>query len=99
MWLFFFFKQKTAYEIFWKTRWEPSIDGANTAYRTLECYKETLANAGIDPQDPPTWTGICRDPRFSPPPHGVRPENSLRATLFWVLAPRTHAISVPHADG
>ena len=28
-------------EIFWKTRWEPSIDGTNTPYRTLVCYKET----------------------------------------------------------
>src|SRR6266403_1504625 len=86
-------------EIFWKTRWEPSIDGANTAYRTLVCYKETLANAVIDPQDPPTWTGIWRDPRFSPPADGGRPENSLSGTLFWVDAPRTDAISVPQADG
>jgi hypothetical protein len=68
-------------EIFWKTRWEPSIDGANTAYRTLVCYKETLANMAIDPQDPPTWTGIWRDPRFSPPADGGRPENSLSGTL------------------
>ena len=54
-------------EVFWKTRWENSIDGANTPYRTLVCYKETLANAVIDPADPPTWTGTWRDPRFSPP--------------------------------
>ena len=37
-------------EIFWKTRWEPSIDGTNTAYRTLVSYKETHANAVIDPR-------------------------------------------------
>ncbi|HWZ78841.1 MAG TPA: N,N-dimethylformamidase beta subunit family domain-containing protein, partial [Candidatus Sulfotelmatobacter sp.] len=86
-------------EIFWKTRWEPSIDGANTAYRTLVCYKETLANMVIDPQDPPTWTGIWRDPRFSPPADGNRPENSLSGTLFWVDAPRTDPIYVPQADG
>ncbi|HKV62972.1 MAG TPA: N,N-dimethylformamidase beta subunit family domain-containing protein [Candidatus Acidoferrum sp.] len=86
-------------EIFWKTRWEPSIDGANTAYRTLVCYKETLANVVIDPQDPPTWTGIWRDPRFSPPADGGRPENSLSGTLFWVNAPRTDPIFVPQADG
>ena len=36
-------------EIFWKTRWESSIDGSNTPYRTLVCYKETHANAKIDP--------------------------------------------------
>ena len=32
-------------EVYWKTRWESSQDGANTAYRTLVCYKETWANA------------------------------------------------------
>src|SRR3984957_12597625 len=47
-------------EIFWKTRWEPSVDGTNTPYRTLVCYKETLANAVIDPADPPIWTGMWR---------------------------------------
>ena len=26
---------------FWKTRWENSIDGSGTPYRTLVCYKET----------------------------------------------------------
>ena len=28
-------------EIFWKTRWEPSVDGSNTPSRTLVSYKET----------------------------------------------------------
>ena len=36
-------------EVFWKTRWENSIDGSNTPYRTLVSYKETHANAKIDP--------------------------------------------------
>ena len=36
-------------EIFWKTRWENSIDGSNTDHRTLVSYKETHANAKIDP--------------------------------------------------
>ena len=36
-------------EVFWKTRWEPSVDGSNTPYRTLVSYKETHANAVIDP--------------------------------------------------
>src|SRR3954454_13761690 len=52
-------------EMFWKTRWEPGIDGSNTAYRTLVTYKETLASAKIDPTA--IWTGTWRDPRFSPP--------------------------------
>jgi len=36
----------------------------------------------IDPQDPPTWTGTWRDPRFSPPADGGRPENALTGTIF-----------------
>ena len=37
-------------EVFWKTRWEPSIDGTNTPYRTLVTYKETHFNAPTDPR-------------------------------------------------
>ncbi|MGH3658372.1 MAG: DUF4082 domain-containing protein, partial [Micromonosporaceae bacterium] len=69
-------------EIFWKTRWENSIDGSGTTYRTLVTYKETHANAVIDPQDPPTWTGTWMDPRFSPPADGGRPQNRLSGQLF-----------------
>jgi Domain of unknown function (DUF4082)/Bacterial Ig-like domain/Bacterial Ig domain len=86
-------------EVFWKTRWENSIDVSNTAYRTLVCYKETHANAVIDPQDPPTWTGTWRDPRFSPPADGGRPENALTGTLFMVNDGVTTAIQVPAEDG
>src|SRR5882762_1561170 len=86
-------------EVFWKTRWEASIDGSNTPYRTLVCYKQTLEGAVIDPADPPTWTGIWRDPRFSPPADGDRPENALTGTIFAVDAPRNDAITVPQADG
>jgi len=86
-------------EIAWKTRWEPSIDGTNTPYRTLVCYKETLASAVIDPADPPTWTGLWRDARFSPPADGGRPENALSGTLFGVNETRNDPIIVPQADG
>src|SRR5438046_2916261 len=86
-------------EIAWKTRWEPSIDATNTTYRTLLCYKETLANAVIDPQDPPTWTGAWRDQRFSPPADGGRPENALSGTISRVNGPRNDSILVPQADG
>ena len=48
-------------EVYWKTRWEPSEDGTNTANRTLVCYKDTWANAKIDPLGP---TSTWRDPRF-----------------------------------
>src|SRR5256885_3140628 len=86
-------------EMFWKTRWEPSIDGTNTPFRTMVCYKETTADAVIDPADPPIWTGTWRDPRFSPPADGDRPENALTGTLFGVSSPRNDPITVPEADG
>lgn len=69
-------------EVFWKTRWEPSIDGSATSHRTLVSYKETHANAKIDPSS--SWTGTWRDPRFSPPADGGRPENALTGTIFTV---------------
>ena len=71
----------TGNEVFWKTRWEPSIDGSNTPNRTLVTYKETHYNAPTDPQDPPTWTGTWMDPRFSPPADGGNPQNSLTGQL------------------
>ena len=90
-------------EMFWKTRWENSIDGSNTPYRTLVCYKETLDNAKTDPADPPTWTGTWRDPRFSPPADGGLPENALTGTIFEVNGPGSDntnlSIKVPEADG
>ncbi len=97
-------------ETFWKTRWENSIDGSNTPYRTLVCYKETLgpgstptATVAVDPLDPPTWTGTWRDPTKSPPSDGGRPENALTGTLFRVNGPGSDntnlALQVPAADG
>ena len=71
-------------EMFWKTRWGPSIDGSNTAYRTLTTYKETHYNAQVDPQDPPTWTGAWADPRFSPPADGGQPANAITGQQFLV---------------
>ena len=52
-------------EVYWKTRWETSIDGSGTPYRTMVTYKETWAHADIDPSD--TSTGTWRDPRFRIP--------------------------------
>ncbi len=67
-------------EIYWKTRYEPSSDASGTPYRTLVVYKETLDNAKIDPS--PTWTGLWRDHRFSPPSDGGRPENAVSGTSY-----------------
>jgi hypothetical protein len=90
-------------EVFWKTRWENSIDGSGTPYRTLVCYKETFSEAAIDPQDPTTWTGTWRDPTLSPPADGGRPENNLTGTIFMVNGPGSDdtgiSIKVPQADG
>jgi hypothetical protein len=76
-------------EVFWKTRWEDD-------HRTLVTYKETHANAKIDPT--PAWTGSWRDPRFSPPADGGRPENALTGTIFTVNA-GSAALQVPAEDG
>ncbi len=81
--------------VYWKTRWENSIDGSNSTYKTLVCYKETHADAKIDPTA--AWTGTWRDPRFSPPADGNRPENALQGTAFMVNGPRNDAITVPAA--
>ena len=85
-------------EVFWKTRWESSIDGSGTPYRTLVSYKETHANAKIDPL-PNVWTGTWRDPRFSPPADGGRPENNLTGTIFTMNCCRQDSIKVPEAFG
>jgi hypothetical protein len=90
-------------EVFWKIRWENSIDASNTPYRTLVCYKQTFQKNGVDPnavdpQDPPTWTGTWRDPRCSASSDCNRPENAFTGTLFKVNE-GTVAIKVPAADG
>ncbi len=83
-------------EVFWKTRWESSIDGSGTAHRTLVSYKETHANAKIDPL-PNVWTGTWRDPRaFNP--EGPNPENALSGQIFTVNC-CAYAIEVPASDG
>jgi hypothetical protein len=75
-------------EVFWKTRWEND-------HRTLVTYKETHANAKIDPDA--SWTGTWRDPRpFNP--QGGRPENALTGTIFTVNA-GSAALRVPAEDG
>lgn len=83
-------------EVFWKIRWENSIDGSGTPYRTMVSYKETHAGAKIDPSA--EWTGTWRDPRFSPPGDGGYPENALTGTIFTVNS-GTAAIVVPAAEG
>src|SRR5439155_17743422 len=81
-------------EVFWKTRWQASSDGSSTPRRTLTTYKETHFDSPVDPADPPTWTGTWRDPRFSPPGDGRRPENGVSGQFFLVNSGTTD-IQVP----
>ena len=76
-------------EVYWKTRWAPSIDGSNTDYRTLVTYKETWSQANVDPLD---TTSTWRDPVYGP----GDPENALTGTLFQVDSFRADAITVPY---
>ncbi len=87
----------SADEMFWKTRWENSIAGPATSYRTLVCYKETNVAAKIDPT--PTWTGTWRDPRFSPPSDGGRPENAVNGQFFQVDSFRHDPLFIPASQG
>lgn len=80
-------------EVYWQTRYEPSVDGTNTPYRTLVSYKETWSNAKIDPSG--TWTGTFRDPRFGAT---TRPENALTGTAY--MSNHTDlALKVPAEQG
>jgi hypothetical protein len=84
-------------EVYWRTRYESSIDGSGTSYRTLTCYKETWANDKIDPTS--QWTGTWRDPRFTPPATGGNnPENSLTGTAYMANSDDL-ALQVPAAQG
>jgi hypothetical protein len=84
-------------EVFWRTRFENSVDGHNTDHRTVVCYKETWENAKTDPTT--QWTGTYRDPRFSPPAiGGGTPENALTGTYFMSLNDDL-TMQVPAAQG
>ncbi|QQO18220.1 DUF4082 domain-containing protein [Bradyrhizobium diazoefficiens] len=82
----------TGNEIFWKTRLAPSIDGSGTANRTLISYKDTHANALLDPTG--QATGNYSDPRFGSTP---LPSNELTGTLFAVNAFRYDTITIPYS--
>jgi hypothetical protein len=84
-------------EIFWKTRWEPSIDGSGTDHRTLVSYKESIDGRRTDPSG--VWTGTWRDPTFSPPADGGRPENALTGTIFMVNCCRFDPLTVSAEEG
>ncbi|MBB3656627.1 hypothetical protein FHX15_001855 [Rhizobium sp. BK650] len=78
-------------EVYWKVRWQSSIDGSGQAYRTMVCYKETYGTS-TDPSG--VGTGTWRDPRYADP--GQEPENSLTGTMFQVDSYRQDTISIPY---
>ncbi len=80
-------------EVYWKIRWEESIDGSTTPHRTMVVYKETHDHAKIDPVAD-VWTGSWRDDRpFNP--EGPQPENALTGTIFTVDAWRNDPLIIP----
>ena len=85
-------------EVFWKTRWENSIAAGATPYRTLVSYKETHANAKIDPLTA-YLDGNVAGPAVQPA-GGWRParERAERHHLHGELRAR-RAIKVPAAEG
>ena len=67
-------------EIYWRTRYEPSVDASAVKYRTLVSYKETWSYDKIDPSE--EWTGTWRDPRYTTQEHGAGlPENALSGVM------------------
>jgi len=86
-------------EIYWKIRWEDSIDVSGTPFRTLVCYKEgTLGELASGSKTDPladVWTGLWRDGcAESPPADGCRPENELSGQISWVGT--TGPITIPY---
>lgn len=86
-------------EVFWRTRFEPSIASGAAADRTLVCYKstklsQTPPNGTADPSG--QWTGTWADTDGAG--HGGnKPQNQLTGTLFSVNGYRSDAITVPAA--
>jgi len=93
-------------EVFWHIRYEPSIDGAKTPYRTLVVYKDshtTENEMGEQTEgrkwDPsPEWTGTWRDANpFNP--EGPKPENALMGVIFTVNGTQEDSLRVPAKYG
>ncbi|HTJ56868.1 MAG TPA: DUF4082 domain-containing protein [Devosiaceae bacterium] len=76
-------------EVYWETRWAPSISAAGTPYTTLVSYKERWANDNIDTQ---ATTSTWRDPQLG----AGEPENGLTGTIFTVDSYRLDTIQIPY---
>jgi len=84
-------------EVSWETRYADSIDGSNTPYRTLVCYKDSIPGTLNDPSG--NWTGEWADPRFSPPLDGGNPGETLTGQAPVVNDGAKGAIQVTAAEG
>jgi hypothetical protein len=83
-------------DVYWEIRFEPSIDGSRTPFRTLVTYKEDSMSEiekKIDPKST-VWTGTWRDARRVNH-EGAKPENALTGTIFTVNAWRNDPLIVP----
>ena len=87
-------------EVFWKTRFAPSIDGTNTPNRTLITYKMTKLEFnppdGI-PDPSGIWTGSWMDPAGAGS-GGDMPQNQLTGSMFTVNGYSSDPMTVPAAD-
>jgi hypothetical protein len=83
---------------YWKTRWENSVDGTGTPYRTLVCYKEgtdgdRTCGTKCDPL-PGVWTGTWRS-GCEYNIDGCKPENALLGQISYYSTGADEAIQVP----
>ena len=70
-------------EMYWRVRYEDSLDSSHTPHRTLVTYKETWDRRKSDPS--PESTATWRDPRYAPAAQGGgSPENALIGTMYMV---------------
>ncbi|WP_086543663.1 DUF4082 domain-containing protein, partial [Algoriphagus antarcticus] len=77
-------------EVYWKVRWEDSIDPNGDSFRTLVCYKEGPGGentTGVKSDPSPEWTGLWRfgcSPDYNPGINGAcDPENELMGQISW----------------
>jgi Domain of unknown function (DUF4082)/Cadherin-like domain/Bacterial Ig domain len=81
-------------EVFWQTQFTPSIDGSNTANRTLVSYKDSHVEQLINPsgqgtgtfEAPTAWGGAAFD------------SNALTGTIFSVDDTTLDAITIPYGE-
>ena len=78
-------------EVYWQTRWEQSIDGSATPFKTMVCYKERWDNENSDAAG---TTSTWRDSQYG----SGSEENGLTGTLFTVDSYRLDSIEVPFAQ-